>query len=275
MRGGIPGVEEEAYYCSYLDSPGQGTGDRGQGYIVYCDASKAGLGCVLMQSGRVVAYGSHQLKNHEQNYPTHDMELAAVVFALKIWHHYLYGEQFEMYSDHKSLKYIFTQRDLNMRQHRWMEFLEDYDFTLHYHHGKANVVANALSRKSRGAFVIIASREWRMLETVGQFGLQYSEQAQGTLGNLVAAPSLLSRVIESQGKDAELVSIRDRVQSGTGNKGWTIHADGSLRYRGWVVVSQLTDLREKILMEFHCSQFAVHLSGKKMYQDLHRQYYWM
>ena len=83
--------------------------DRGHGYTVYCDTSRVGLGCVLMQSGRVVAYGSRQLKNHEQNYPTHDMELAAVVFALKIWHHYLYGEQFEVYSDHKSLKYIFTQ----------------------------------------------------------------------------------------------------------------------------------------------------------------------
>ena len=90
--------------------------ERGQGYTVYCDASKAGLGCVLMQFRRVVAYGSCQLKNHEQNYPTNDMELAAVVFALKIWRHYLYGEQFEMYSDHKSSKYIFKQRDLNMRQ---------------------------------------------------------------------------------------------------------------------------------------------------------------
>ena len=89
--------------------------DRGQGYTVYCDASRSGLGCVLMQSGRVVAYGSRQLKNHEQNYPTHDMELVAVVFALKIWRHYLYSEQFKVYSDHKSLKYIFTQRDLNMR----------------------------------------------------------------------------------------------------------------------------------------------------------------
>ena len=108
------------------------------------------------------------------------MELAAVVFALKIWRHYLYGEEFEVYSDHKSLKYIFTQRDLNMRQRRWMEFLEDYDFTLHYHPGKANVVVDALSRKSRGALASIASREWRMLETVGQFGLQYSEQTQGT-----------------------------------------------------------------------------------------------
>ena len=171
--------------------------DRGQGYTVYCDASRTGLGCVLMQSGRVVAYGFCQLKNHEQNYPTQDMELVAVVFALKIWRHYLYDEEFKVYSNHKSLKYIFTQRDLNMRQRRSMEFLEDYDFTLHYHPGKANVVADALSRKSRGALASIASQEWRMLETVGQFGLQYSEQAQGTLGSLVAIPSLLKKVIES------------------------------------------------------------------------------
>ena len=140
------------------------------------------------------------------------MELVAVIFALKILCHYLYGEQFELYSNHKSLKYIFTQRDLNMRQRRWMEFLEDYDFTLHYHLGKANVVADALSRKSRGALASIASREWQMLETVGQFELQNYEQAQGTLGSLVATPSLLSRVIESQRQDAEIVSIRDWVQ---------------------------------------------------------------
>ena len=106
-----------------------------------------------------------------------------------------------------------------MRQRRWMEFLENYDFTLHYHPGKANVAADALSRKSQGALASIASREWRMLETVGQFGLQYREQAQGTLRSLVATLSLLSRVIESQGQDAEKVSIRDRVQLGTCDKG--------------------------------------------------------
>ena len=111
------------------------------------------------------------VKNHEQNYSTHDLELVAVVFALKIWRHYLYGEEFEVYSDHKSLKYIFTQRDLNMWQHRWMEFLEDDDFTLHYHPGKVNVVADALIRKSRGALASIASWEWRMLKIMGQFGL--------------------------------------------------------------------------------------------------------
>ena len=112
---------------------------------MYYDASKDGLGCVLMQSGRVMAYGSWQLKNYEQCYPTHDMELAAIVFPLKIWRYYLHGEQFEVFSDHKSLKYIFLQRDINMKQCRWMEYLEDYDFTLHYHPHKSNVVANALS----------------------------------------------------------------------------------------------------------------------------------
>ena len=142
---------------------------------MYCDASKAELGCVLMQSMRVIAFGTRHLNNHEQNYPTHDMELVAIVFALNIWCHYLYSEQFEVCSDHKSLRYIFTQRDLNMRQRKWMEFLEDYDFTFHYHPGKANVVANALSQKSREVLASVASREWKMLEIVGQFQLQYRE----------------------------------------------------------------------------------------------------
>ena len=146
---------------------------------MYCAASKDGLGYIMIQSGRVVAYGSKQIKNHEQNYPTHDLELAAIVFALKILRHYFYGEQFEVFSDHKSLKYIFTQRDLKMSQRKWMEYLEDYDFTLYYHPGKANVVADALSRKSRGVLASVASQEWHMLKTMGQFRLQYSDQAQG------------------------------------------------------------------------------------------------
>ena len=115
----------------------------------------------------MVAYGTRQLKNHERNYLTHDIKLAAIVSALKIWHHYLNGEKFEVFSDHKSLKYIFTQWDLNMRQSRWMEYLEDYDFTLQYHPSKANVVADAFSWKSRRILANVASREWLMLETVG------------------------------------------------------------------------------------------------------------
>ncbi|GJT30115.1 putative nucleotidyltransferase, ribonuclease H [Tanacetum coccineum] len=118
------------------------------GFQIYSDASKKGLGCVLMQHGKVIAYASRQLKPYEVNYPTHDLELAAVVFALKIWRHYLYGESCDIFTDHKSLKYIFTQRELNMRQRRWLELLKDYDTNIQYHPGKANVVADALSRKS-------------------------------------------------------------------------------------------------------------------------------
>ena len=119
-----------------------------RGLVVYSDGSKYSLGYVLMQNGRVIVYTSHQLKDYEKNYSTHDLELAAVVFALKIWRHYLYGEKCEIYTDHKSLKYFFTQKELNMRQRRWLELVKDYDCEINYHPGKANVVADALSRKS-------------------------------------------------------------------------------------------------------------------------------
>ncbi|GJX23036.1 putative reverse transcriptase domain-containing protein [Tanacetum coccineum] len=108
-----------------------------------------GLGCVLMQRGKVIAYASRQLKIHEKNYTTHDLELGAVVFVLKIWRHYLYGIKSIIYTDHKSLQHIFSQKELNMRQRRWIELFNDYDCEIRYHPGKANVVANALSRKER------------------------------------------------------------------------------------------------------------------------------
>ena len=100
-----------------------------------------------MQEGKVIAYVSRQLKTHELNYPTHDLELAAVILALQTWRHHLIGRRCEIYTDHKSLKYIFTQPDLNLRQRRWLEVIKDYDLGIHYHPGKANVVADALSRK--------------------------------------------------------------------------------------------------------------------------------
>ncbi|KAA0043118.1 ty3-gypsy retrotransposon protein [Cucumis melo var. makuwa] len=121
--------------------------DGSGNFVIYSDASKKGLGCVLMQQGKVVAHAFLQLKSHEQNYPTHDLELAAVVFALKIWRHYLYGEKIQIFTDHKSLKYFFAQKELNMRQRRWLELVKDYDCEILYHPGKANVVADALSRK--------------------------------------------------------------------------------------------------------------------------------
>jgi hypothetical protein len=116
-------------------------------FDVYCDTSGTGLGCVLMQDNQVIAYASRALRPHEQNYPSHDLELAVVVHALKMWRHYLMGTHYNIFIDHKSLKYIFTQADLNMRQRRWLELIKDYDLEVHYHPGKANVVADALSQK--------------------------------------------------------------------------------------------------------------------------------
>nr|GEY88791.1 putative reverse transcriptase domain-containing protein [Tanacetum cinerariifolium] len=118
-------------------------------FVVYCDASRTGLGCVLMQRGKVIAYASRQLKIHENNYTTHDLELDAVVFALKIWRHDLYGTKSVIYTDHKSLQHIFSKKELNMRQHHWIALFSDYDCEIRYHPGKANVVADALSRKKR------------------------------------------------------------------------------------------------------------------------------
>ncbi|GJZ58901.1 putative nucleotidyltransferase, ribonuclease H [Tanacetum coccineum] len=118
-------------------------------FVVYCDASIKRLGAVLMQRTKVIAYASRQLKIHEKNYTTHDLELGAVVFTLKIWRHYLYGTKCVVFTDHKSLQHILDQKDLNMRQRRWIELLSDYDCEIRYHSGKANVVADALSQKER------------------------------------------------------------------------------------------------------------------------------
>jgi hypothetical protein len=122
--------------------------DIEKSYDVYCDASGIGLGCVLMQEGRVIAYASRQLHRHEEHYPTHDLELAAVVHALEIRRHYLLGNVCHIYTDHKSLKYIFTYSELNTRQRRWLELIKDYDLEIHYHPGKPNVVPDALSHKA-------------------------------------------------------------------------------------------------------------------------------
>ncbi|GKB05121.1 putative reverse transcriptase domain-containing protein [Tanacetum coccineum] len=148
----LPRIDETLFdqlyrLCIYskIDFSSEGNDD----FVVYCDASHQGLGAVLMQREKVIAYASRQLKPHEENYTTHDLELGAVVFALKIWRHYLYGTKCTVFTNHKSLQHILNKKELNMRQRRWLELLADYDCEIRYHPGKANVVADALSRKER------------------------------------------------------------------------------------------------------------------------------
>ena len=129
-----------------------------------------------MQEGRVIAYASRQLKQHEEHYPTHDLELAAVVHALKIWRHYLLGNTCHIYIDHKSLKYIFTQSESNMRQRRWLELIKDYDLEVHYHPGKANVVADVLSRKSYCNCLIVRTMGLTLCQEMEKLNVEVIQQ---------------------------------------------------------------------------------------------------
>ena len=178
--------------------------DVGKPFEVYYDASHLGLGCVLMQEKKAVAYASRQLKVHERNYPTYDLELADIVFTLKIWRHYLYGAQFRVFSDHKSLKYLFDQKELNMRQRRWMEFLKDYDFELLYHKGKVNVVADAFSRKTvHTAHLMI--NEVELLEQFRDMKLQVELGSESIrCSTLTICSDFLDSIRERQLLDASL-----------------------------------------------------------------------
>ncbi|KAA3460485.1 DNA/RNA polymerases superfamily protein [Gossypium australe] len=234
--------------------------EAGKEYTVYCDASHTGLGCVLMQEGRVVAYASRQLRPHEVNYPTHDLELAAVVFALKIWRHYLYGERSIVYTDHKSLKYLMTQKDLNLRQRRWVELLKDYDCSIEYHPGKANVVADALSRK--------VVSDLRAL--VAHLSL-YDDGS--ILAELQVKPTWVEQIREKQLEDEVLSARRLQVQNG-GLEGYSLSSDEVLCFQGKACMPKDVELRQKILQDAHSSPHAMHPGGSKMYKDLREQFWW-
>ncbi|GJV92865.1 reverse transcriptase domain-containing protein [Tanacetum coccineum] len=244
--------QEEAFQIlkeKLCNAPVLALPDGPDDFVVYCDASKQGFGCVLMQRGKVIAYASRQLKIHENNYTTHDLELGAVVFALKIWRHYLYGTKSVIYTDHKSLQYIFDQKELNMRQRRWIKLLSDYECKIKYHPCKANVVADTLSRKER-----LKPRRVRAMSITIHSGLKTKIlEAQGEASKNLKAPTEWLRGLERHYEQRD---------------------DGEIYFFDRIWIPSVGGVRKLIMDEAHTSRYSVHLGADKMYYDLRYLYWW-
>ena len=227
--------------------------DVQKSFSVYCDASRQGLGCVLMQEGHVVAYASRQLRKHEVNYPTHDLELAAVVHALKIWRHYLIGKKTEIYTDHKSLKYIFTQQDLNLRQHRWLELIKDYDLNINYHPGKANVVADALSRKSYCNVLELQEQRPELYEEFAKLNLGFVSNTEAVA--MEVESTLEQDIRKGQLTDEKIIEIKGLIKEDKA-LGFTEDEQGVLWFKGRICVPNIKSIKELILREAHDSALS-------------------
>jgi hypothetical protein len=247
-------------------------------YTVYCDASKNGLGCVLMQDRKVIAYGSRQLKPHEVNYPTHDLELAAVVFALKQWRQFLYGAKCELYTDHKSLKYFFTQKELNMRQKRWLELIKDYDLTINYTPGKANVVADALSRKSTETQQLDRDLPEELLKDLERLEIQCIEVK--SLGSIHTMRVMEERqsdlkytIFRRQDEDPFIAEEIHRIEEGRPSE-FHLGDFNSLRFQNRICVPDIPEIKGLILKEAHETPYSIHPGGTKMYMYLKELFWW-
>jgi hypothetical protein len=236
-------------------------------FDVYCGASGTGLGGVLMQEDRVISYSSMQLRRHEEHYPTHDLELAVVVMVLRMWHHYLLGNVFHIYMDHKSLKYIFIRMDLNMRLRRWIELIKDFEPEVHYDLGKANVIADVLSCKAH----------YNYLPVVRLTGEESSTRVLPNLSlfNIILAPTLRDELIAAQKNDESMVHILRRMQEGVPKVAcFCEHAEGILWFKERLVVLKREPLKKKILDEAHRLRYSIHPGSTKMYHDLRKQFWW-
>ncbi|GJW59855.1 putative reverse transcriptase domain-containing protein [Tanacetum coccineum] len=212
-----------------------------ENFIVYCDASHKGLGVVLMENEKVIAYASRQLKIYKKNYTTHDLELGAVLFALKIWSHYLYGTKCTVFTDHKSLHHILDQKELSMRQRCWLELISDYDCEIRYHPRKANVVADTLSRKEQIKPLQTEARKPKNLEAEDVGGM------------------LIKNLRESDNPRKKKLEPR---------------VDGTLYLNNKSWLPCYADLRNLIMHESHKLKYYVHPGSDKMYQDMNKLYWW-
>ncbi|GKA07075.1 putative reverse transcriptase domain-containing protein [Tanacetum coccineum] len=217
-------------------------------FVVYCDASLKVFRAILMQRENVIAYASRQLRTHEENYTTHDLELGGVVFTLRLWRHYLYGTKCVVYTNHKSLQYILDQKELNMRQRRWIELLSDYNCKIRYHPGKANVVADALSRKEREPIRVRA-----LVMTVH--------------------PNILEQIRNAQSEAMKKKNVKAENLGRLIKQIFEVHYDETRYFDKRVWLPRYGGLRSLIMHESHKSKYYIHPGSDKMYQDL-KQYYW-
>ncbi|GJU52175.1 putative reverse transcriptase domain-containing protein [Tanacetum coccineum] len=250
------------YYRRFIEgAPILALPEGSEDFSAYYDASKKGLGVVLMQREKVIAYASCQLKIHEKNYTTHDLELGAVVFALKIWRHYLYGTKCTVFTDHKSLQHILNQKELNMRQRRWLELLSDYDCEIRYHPGKANVVADALSRKER-------DQPLRVRALVMTIGLDLPKQILNAQTEARKPENIKNEdvggMLVENAKNPEAIKT-EKLKP---------RADGTLCLNGRSWLPCYDDLRTVIMHESHKSKYSIHPGSNKMYQDMQKLYWW-
>ncbi|GJS21546.1 putative reverse transcriptase domain-containing protein [Tanacetum coccineum] len=220
-----------------------------------------GLGAVLMQREKVIAYASRQLKIHEKNYMTHDLELGAVVFVLKIWRHYLYGTKCIVFTDHKSLQHILDQKELNMRQHRWLELLSDYDCEIRYHPGKANVIVDALSRKER-------EPPLRVRALVTTIGLNIPKQILDAQTEAWKPENIKNEDVGGMLLENSKDSKKFRTEK------LEPYANGTLCFNGRSWLPCYGDLRTMIMHESYKSKYTIHPSSDKIYQDMKKLYWW-
>ncbi|GKE22834.1 putative reverse transcriptase domain-containing protein, partial [Tanacetum coccineum] len=235
--------------------------ERSEDFVVYCDASHKVLGVVLMQRENVISYASRQLKIYEKNYKTHDLELGSVVFSLKLWRHYLYGTKCTVFIDHKSLQHILNQKELNMRQRRWLELLSDYDYVIRYHLGKENVVVDALSRKER-------SKPLRVRALVMTIGLDLLKQIQNAQTEARKPKNIkhedVGDMVVENSKDLEKVRT-EKLEP---------RADGTICLNGRSWLPCYGDLRIVSMHESHKLKYSIHPGSDKMYQDMKKLYWW-
>ncbi|GJV20533.1 putative nucleotidyltransferase, ribonuclease H, partial [Tanacetum coccineum] len=245
--------EEEAFQTlkqKLCSAPILALPDRTEDFMVYYDASLKGYRAVLMQREKVITYASRQLKVHEENYTTHDLELGAVVFTLRLWRHYLYGMKYVVFTDHKSLQYILNQKELNLIQRRWIELLSDYDCEIRYHPGKANVMADALSRKERDKPLRVQAL---MMTVHNDLPKQIREAQEEVMKEENVEAENLGRLIKPI---------------------FEFHPDGTHCFGNHVWLPRFGGLRDLVMHKSHKSKYSIHSGSDKMYQDLKPLYWW-